>query len=117
MDRPGFVGLDLARVVDRLPEHVHDPAERLLTHGHRDRLARVVDGQTTLEAFRRAHRDRAHDAVAELLLHLEREATVLVLELERVVDLRYRVTRKLDVDHRANDLNDRSTAHLLFLTL
>ena len=26
---------------------------------------------------RRAHRDRAHDAVAELLLHLEREVAVL----------------------------------------
>ncbi len=60
--------------------------------------------QAAAQAFRRAHRDRAHDAVAELLLHLERQ--VAVLQLQRVVDLRDRVARKLDVDDGANDLND-----------
>ena len=56
-------------------------------------------------------RDRAHDAVAELLLDFEREAlldelAVRVLEDERVVDLRHRVAREFDVDDRADGLDD-----------
>ena len=51
-----------------------------------------------LQAVGRAHGDRAHHTVAELLLDLEREAlldelAVRVLEDERVVDLRHRVAR------------------------
>ncbi len=70
-----------------------------------------VDVEAATQPLGCAHRDRAHDAVAELLLHLEREVTVL--ELQRVVDLRDRVARKLDVDDRANDLNNRAASHCL----
>ncbi len=73
--------------------------------GHRDRLAGVRDREAAAQTFGRAHRDRPHDTVAELLLHLERQ--VAVLQLQRVVDFRDRVARKLDVDDGANDLNDR----------
>src|SRR6185437_9544155 len=50
------------------------------------------------------HRDRAHDAVAELLLHFERQ--VGVLQLQRLVDERDGVARELDVDDGADDLGD-----------
>ena len=64
-----------------------------------------------LQAVGRTHGDRAHHAVAELLLDLEREALLdelaaRVLEDERVVDLRHRVAREFDVDDRANGLDD-----------
>ena len=39
--------------------------------------ARGFDRQAALQAFGGAHGDRAHDAVAELLLHFEREIDVL----------------------------------------
>ena len=113
VNRPVLLGLDVARVVDRVAEHVHDAAELLRADGHRDRLAGVRDAQAAAQAFRGAHRDRAHDTVAELLLHLERQ--VAVLQLQRVVDLRDRVARKLDVDDGANDLNNRAGAHGLLL--
>ena len=54
----------------------------------------------------RAERDRAHDAVAELLLHFERQPDLV--HLQRVVDLRHLVARKLHVDDRADALDDGS---------
>ena len=64
-------------------EHVHDAADRP--------IAGVADRETAAQPLGRAHRDRAH-AVAELLLHLERE--VAVLQLQCVVDLRTEVRRR-----------------------
>ena len=61
-------------------------------------------GQTALQTFRCTHRDRAHDTVAELLLHFERERDVL--ELQRLVHLWDGLARKLDVDDGADDLGD-----------
>jgi peptide chain release factor 1 len=109
VNRPSLLGPNGARVVDRVAENVHDAAEHLRADGHGDRLAGVPNRETAAQAFRRAHRDRAHDTVAELLLHLERQ--VAVLQLQRVIDFRDRVARKLDVDDGANDLNNRAGAH------
>jgi hypothetical protein len=58
---------------------------------------------------RRAHRDRAHDAVAQLLLHFERQ--IHVIELERVVDLGNLIARKFHIDDRADDLHDFAAGH------
>ena len=46
----------------------------------------------------------ANDAVAQLLLHLERQ--VDIIELERVVDLGDLIARKFHVDDRTDDLHD-----------
>ena len=106
-----LVGLDRAALVDRAAEHVHDAAEHARADGHRDRGAGVAHLHAALQAVRGAERDRAHDAVAELLLDLEGQALLgqrvaAVLEDERVVDLRHRIARKLDVDDRADGLDD-----------
>ena len=61
------------------------------------------------QAVGAAERDRAHDAVAQLLLHLERQPDLV--QLERVVDLGDLVARKFHVDHRADALNNRSLVH------
>ncbi len=63
-----------------------------------------LDFEPATQAFRGAHRDGAHHAVAQLLLHFERE--VHVLQLQRVVHLRDRLARKLHVDDRTDDLSD-----------
>ena len=60
-----------ASLVLRLAQHVHDSPERRLAHRHGDSLAGIGDGQAAAQTVRRSHRDGAHDAVAELLLHLE----------------------------------------------
>jgi hypothetical protein len=76
VDRHAVSVADRAGLVDRLAEHVHDAAEGLLAHRHLDRLAGVLDAEAALEALAGAHRDAAHDAVAELLLDLEGQPVV-----------------------------------------
>ena len=82
-------------LVDRAAEHVHDAAERRPPTGTVIGAAGVHDLHPAAQAVGGAERDRAHDAVAELLLDLEREAHLREsavtdrLEHERVVDLRH----------------------------
>ena len=68
-----------------------------------------VHGEAAAQTLGRAHRDGAHDAVAELLLHFEGQ--IHVVELERVVDLRNLIARKLHIDDRADDLHDFAAGH------
>ena len=58
-------------------------------------------------------RDRAHDAVAQLLLHLERQPDLV--HLQRVVDVRHVGARKLHVDDGADTLDDGSLVHVRIL--
>jgi hypothetical protein len=76
--------VDRAALVDRVAQHVHDAAQRGLAHRHRDAGAGVADHQAAAQAVGRAQRDGAHDAVAQLLLHFQRQRRAF--ELERVVD-------------------------------
>ena len=103
------VRLDRALLVLRLAEHVHDAAERAGAHRDADALARARDGEAAAQALRGAHRDGAHDAVAELLLHFERQ--VDIIELERVIDLGNLIAREFHVDDRADDLHDFAAGH------
>ena len=113
VDRPA---LDvLARrllVVDRLADHVPDPAEGRVADRHRDRRAGVDDVDAAREAVGGLHRDRADAIVAEMLLHLHHQraagaVTGRDLDRERVVDLGQLVGEDgvdddaLDLDHLA----------------
>ncbi|MEY2722032.1 MAG: hypothetical protein RL597_1477 [Pseudomonadota bacterium] len=115
VDRPLFFGGNGAAVVLRRTEHVHDAAERRLADRNGNGRVGGLDLETTLEAFRGAHRDRSDDAVTELLLNLESE--VHFLELQRFVDLRDRFARKLHVDDRADDLGNLAGCHVDILCL
>src|SRR5262249_4752579 len=103
VDRHRLVGADRTLFVDRFAEHVHDAPERLWSHWDGDALARVLNLHSTTQALGRAEADRAHHAVAELLLYLERE--LAALESERVVDGRQLVARELHIDDRADALD------------
>ena len=71
VDRPALgVGAQLLAVVDRVAEHVPEPAERLLADRDGDRRAGVDHVDAAREAVGRVHRDRADAVVAEVLLHL-----------------------------------------------
>ncbi len=109
VDGPLDLGAHRAGLVHRVAQHIHDPAQGGLADGHGDGRAGVLDHRTTAQAVGGAHGDGAHDAVAQLLLHLESE--VGVVHLHRVEDLGQGGTGKLHVHHRANDLNDFSFGH------
>ena len=82
-----FLGLHRAAVVLRYTEHIHDATERALAYRHLDRRAGGIDRESALQAFGCAHRDGAHHAVAQLLLHFERQFDIG--EPQRLVDLRH----------------------------
>ena len=103
VDRVVLRRLDGAPLVDRLADHVHDAAERLVAHRDRNRPLHVLHPLAADEALGRVHRDRAHRVLAEVLRHLEHEPDVVVLDLERVED-RGQVVVELHVDDGADDL-------------
>src|SRR5690606_22283663 len=109
VDGPVLGGLDGAALVLRRAEHVHDASERALADRHGDRRTGGLHGHAALQALRDAHGNRAHHAVAELLLHLERE--IAVLELERLVDARNLLARDRDVEHGDDDLHNLAGCH------
>jgi len=73
VDRCGQRLVDRAALVDRVAQHVHDAAQRGLADRHGDRRVGVVDHIATAQTVRRAQGNRAHHAVTELLLHLQRQ--------------------------------------------
>src|SRR5439155_22535786 len=104
-------------LVDRAAQNVHDAAERRRADGHRNRFPRARHFHSTAQSVRAAESDAAHDAVAQLLLDLERQsffnetAAAGTLEHQRVVDPRHRIARKFHVDDSANALNNGSLTH------
>ncbi len=117
VDRATLVTEHRTTLVDRPPEHVHHAAEHAGADGNADRLRGVAHLHATLQSVRGAERDRAHDAIAELLLHLEREALLdqrvagVGFEHQRVVHPRHAFARELDVHHRSDALHYRPLAY------
>ena len=66
--------------------------------------AGVRDREAAAQAVGRAERDGAHDAVAQLLLHFQRQRRAF--HLQRVIHLGHLVARELHVHHGADALND-----------
>ena len=80
-------------------------------------MAGALDLHAALQAFRRAHGNGTHHAVAQLLLHFEGQAlfsqgiAFILFKDESFVNLRHGITGELNVNHGANDLNDLSDTH------
>ena len=106
VDRPALgVGRQLLALVDRVADHVPEPAERRVPDGHGDRLARVLDLEPAGEPVGRVHRDGADAVVPEVLLHLGDQLAVVDRDAERGVDRR-QLVREDGVDDDALDLDD-----------
>jgi len=71
------------------------------------------DRQAAAQAVGRAERNRAHDAVAELLLHFERQR--VAFHLQRVVHLGHLIAGEFDVHHRADALDNLAVSHVRIL--
>ena len=106
VDRGGHVAADRALLVDRLADHVHDPAERLRADRHADLRAGRGDRLAAGEAVGRIHRDGADDVLAEVLGDLEHQAVAAVVGLERRQDRR-QLAFERDVDDGADHLATR----------
>ncbi len=111
MDGAVGVGLHRPFMVDRYPQHVHDPTQSGRTHWHRDWRPGVGDDHVALQPFGRSHGDGADHAVAQLLLHFQDQP--VFIETQRVVDLGHRPAGELDVHHRADDLHHIARTHAL----
>ena len=115
MDRIVLFRGDRPALVDRAAGDVEHAAHHAVADRHRDRPAGVGDGEAALEPLGAGHRDRAHPAVAEVLLHLQRQRDRLVfdgvVDGQRVEDRRQRLG-ELDVDDRADDLHDFADVHI-----
>src|SRR5690606_24332623 len=109
VDDPAFLLADRTGLVHRTAEHVPDAAQGFLADRHLDAVAGVVGDQTALESVGRTQRNRAHHAVAELLLHLEGDRHAI--DGQCVIDLRHGIAREFDVDDRADDLYDFALVH------
>ena len=124
VDDAPLLRLDGAALVDRPAQHVHHAPEHRGTDGHLDAVTGVADLHAPPQAVGGAHRDRAHDAVAQLLLDFERQALlgqriVAFLDDQCVVDLRQRLAWELDIDDCTDALDDGALdlCHVRFLDL
>ena len=112
LDLPHLTLLEVHDVAGGV-EHL---AERLVADGDRDGPAGVGDRRAADDAVGRAQADRADQAVTDVERDLEGQRLVDTVDrgvdLERVVHLRDRVARELDVEHRADDASDPAVARL-----
>ena len=110
VDRPPLVDLDRAAVVDGLAQQVEDASEGRLSHGDRQRPARVDAVHAADQAVGAAHGDAADVPAAEVLLDLADEVQfyplVVAVDLQGVVDRRQLVLGELHVEDRADHLDD-----------
>ena len=104
MNRSGLGLVHWATLVNGRTQHVHDPAQSGFAHRHGDGCTRVGDHQATAQTVRGAQRNGPHNAVAQLLLHFERQGRAL--EFERIVNTRHVIAGEFDVHHRTNTLDD-----------
>ena len=77
VDRHTFFFSDRTGLVNRPPQHIHHAAEGLLAHGDRDGCTRVADREAALQAVGGSQRNAAHYAIAQLLLHFQRDFGVI----------------------------------------
>ena len=81
MDRARGLGIDRARFIDRVADHVDDAAEQFRADRHRDRLAGIHDFLAAHQAFGRVHGDGAHGRFAEMLGNFQYQPVAAVFRL------------------------------------
>ncbi len=107
VDRHAAVGVDRTALIDRLADHIENPAERLGADRHHDREAGIDDLGAAHQPVGGVHRDRAHGALAEMLGHFEHQGAPGIIDLERGQNRR-QFALEADIDDRADDLGDRA---------
>ncbi len=105
VDRRLTLGADRAALVDRLADHVDDPAEGFGADRDRDGGPGVGHLVAAHQTVGRVHRDAAHGRFAEMLRHFEDQPLPGIVGHQRVQDRR-QLAVELHVDDGAHDLGD-----------
>jgi peptide chain release factor 1 len=118
VDRPTVRGVDVRGVgVERVPQDVVDVTEDPLAHRHGDGSTGVDHRRAPDQPVGRPQRDRADDAVADVLGDLAGDRRGLVAERDvhrqGRVDLGQGLGRELHVHDRADDPDNPAVRHLL----
>src|SRR3989442_13933934 len=103
---------NVAEIVDRLADNIHHATEGALAHGHGDWPTRVGRFHSAHHAVGRQHRNGAHAAFTQMLLHFGNHVDrfghleTIGSNSQRLIDRRQIFLSELGVDHRANNLHD-----------
>src|SRR5581483_10268477 len=112
MDGPVSFRVHRTFVVDWLPENVQDAAERLPSDRNGDRRTEIDRLHAADHSVRRLHRDATNLVLTDVVRDFDDDIDLHFAELtviddaNRVVDRRKVTLLELDVDRRADDLND-----------
>src|SRR5438132_5281531 len=112
MNRIALLVRNVAEIVDRLADNVHYATECALAHRHGDWPTRVGRFHSAHHAVSRQHRNGAHAAFPQVLLHfgnyIDRYGHFKAIgsNSQRLIDRRQIFLSELDVDYRANNLHD-----------
>src|SRR5260364_80934 len=96
------------------PAHPYAPQRRRADR-HLDRRAHIFDRQAAPQSFGRTQTDRAHHAIAELLLDFQHQ--IGAFQNQGVVDFWKRRAFKFDINHRADTLDNVAFCLHLFHSL
>src|SRR5882762_4117156 len=102
---------NIAEVVNRFANHVHDTAQRAFAYGNRDWSSRIGGFHPAHHAVGGQHRDRAYATFAQVLLHFGDyidwfgHVKTVGSYPQRLINRRQVTLSKLDVHHRANNLH------------
>ncbi len=103
-------GGDRPAIVDWIAQEVEDATEGFLADRHGHRRAGIGDIGPAPQAIRRAQRDRANPAAAQVLLHFpgepDRAAVDAGVDLEGIVNTGELIFGELSVEGGADDLGD-----------
>lgn len=114
MDRRAMIWISECNVfVHKVAGDVEDTTEHLFADRNRDGFTGIGEAHAALQTVRGGHRNRAHPAVAKVLLNFENQLGIDTVEnvsdLKRVVDFRqFAGFGEIGVDDGADDLDDGS---------
>jgi hypothetical protein len=111
VDGPVICGLNIAQVVDGLPQHIEQAPHGARPYRHLDGAAQVDRLGTATEAIGTTHGQAAHPVVAQVLLHLSQQLAAVHGYLDSVIDRRQLIHRELPIHHSAHNLDYLSFCH------
>ena len=91
-------------VVHGLTQQVEHAAQTLVAHGHFDGFAGIHGFGAAHQTIGAVHCNAANHVIAGVLCHLDHQLFAVVVDLDGVEQLRQLAILKLDVQHRADDL-------------
>ena len=106
VDGPALLSLRRGKIVHRVSQQIEDAAQALIAHGHRDGAARIHGFRAAHKAVGAGHGDAAHNVVADVLRHLQRDGVGPVLHRDGIQQARQMPVGEFDVQHRPDDLGD-----------